>query len=630
MEESLFYIYDAEDNITRQGVFYEDSLNIDIREGDYKLVIVDKNNPNKILHQQYIHHNKEEPKEDLFLSVADYFGGHVSIICNTYKKGHHQLFVRDASGNVIEEREINGPVINLYLNAGSYTIYTQNTKGVKSEALEIEVIDEDIQSFIELIKNSLPNETEDHAHVYNLIREALKTEERPEPLKLLFSLYKVQEEENIKLAIYDILSKAIKLLNNRNMIINSSYIDLAYEPQPIIKNNGEFTKMYVLEVSEIQGITGYAEEVREDDEHVLLVNEESLYKVEIMNDMDVINTFYFFTPEDKLKQEQWIKVRTFEKELNSIKKRKHLYFNEQIALNEDEKIIAALSNSKDRKCHFISHPFVRYDGENIEFEFSEYEFLRELNKPLFINIKEADLLNRSNEDMRIQIRSSIQEINPIKAGIKSNVDYLFWIEDDIGQIITQPTLFNTDMDRTTSYAEKVREIKINNFKNRLVSAALGEKIIKFIKDTTEYLKTISECTPENIHNILAASSSSSQDTSFINAVSDLALKSYYGSIPIDEGFFNSPIVIQNKRAYFPKEYFDYIIRVDSFSVEHGKVNTYYTRSDGSRIINLINEDYYVLSAINTENYAQSGFVLLNNFESRPILSAWKLKAEVTY
>ena len=194
-------------------------------------------------------------------------------------------------------------------------------------------------------------------------------------------------------------------------------------------------------------------------------------------------------------------------------------------------------------------------------------------------------------------------------------------------------MLSTDEDSIASYNEKSRGIALYQYERRLLKRIHANMPAAYT-ETEEHiaqLSSVSDVTANNLYKYLIARLSDSRDTMYFNSLSILILEDYFSSKLIGESFFPGAVQLDqdSKVLRFPDPYYEYIIQIDSFNIEEADVKTEYKNiKSGQGTVNLNDADYYIIHAIDKNEYARSGFIFLNTFKHNAVLANWKIRIEV--
>ncbi|MCY7866110.1 hypothetical protein P8918_13535 [Bacillus spizizenii] len=639
MAQTIFEIMNKKGKVIRRGLVEDNDLNIDIREEDYRYVIRDDEDETLIYRQGYLHRTLDKTGSIQFpIVLIEEKNRGIELFCNTFKNGHSVLCYQSLEDRSIRsEIKLEGPRVFVEVDPGQYAIYTKNDTE-KSPDVILMVYGDTGEFLLEQAKNNINGYDENHEIVYSGMKGYLEDQGNVSAYEAAQRVYQEileDEEQSLLIAAYDFIFQIEKILNGRRQLSNEQeleYTALDSAPQEFIRVGTKVDKVLVYEKAGNNILFTYAIGTESNKAHSISLRPNRLHRLDLYAVNDLISVFFLFVPDRSVKGDLWNKAESAANKTGEVEERRFLLFNNQFDLKDEDKKKLSIESYKKPFYNIVSAPEVSYVDQTIDIYVQDYEMLRRLDKPLYVSIKEVSRVFYPNRQHRLPISNSVIRVDLFKEGVFPGKQYFMWIEDEHHNILSGMKLFTTDEEYMHNYDAISRKAKIQMYEQRLTSYASRQfdNIHKPLKDEIEQISTIAEISPQDLFKELIARLSKGKDTKFFNTVAQLILEERFSSFVVDERFFGDSLVFERETGAltFPERFFEYIIQIDSFSIGDQEVRTTYYSIKDKGVINLKDDDYFIISAIDKSNYAKSGFLFLNTFKIDTVLASWKLGIEV--
>lgn len=638
MSNTIFEIFNKDGDVIRRGPVGDEGLNIDIRDDDYRYVVRDKDDPRLIYNQGYIQKTEKQKSSSQFpVVLVKEENGKTILHCNTFKEGHRTLYFYPV--NRAEKRTeivLTKPVAEVSLEAGRYVFYTEKEDDA-SALVEFTIVAENNLSLLKKAGDNIENITESHKVIMSEVENLLLENDH-------YSIYSAaqhvyletpKEDTELLIAAYDILHQIEKIINERNQLNNEKSFEVSHienAPQEFIRVGPSITKATVYQILNGKSLFMYTIDTSLNKEQIVSMKNDCLHRIELYAGKDLVSFFYIFSPDQSVKEAIWNRHSKSIRKTDESKERKFLLFNNHPTLKDEEKELLVIESLKKPLYDIVSAPEARYADEELEVFINEFELLRRLEREIYLCIKEVPYVFYPNRINRIPIHESVLNIDLFECRFFPEKKYFIWIEDGSGNILSALRMVSTDNELAEQYNSVSREAGIQIYEERVANYVhlQYEGIHELLKDEVGQLLSIEEVNPQNIYKILIAKLSKSKNAKLYNSIAAMILEDKFNRVLVDEQFFAGPAVLyrESNRIVFPKRYYEYIIQTDSFNVGDTETKTRYYNIKEDGIVDLGDDDYFIISAIDKRTYARSGFLFLNTFKHDTILSNWKIGIEV--
>lgn len=637
MPKTIFEIFNKEGKVTRRGYVKESGLNIDIRDEDYRYVVRDELDKGLIYSQGFLKKDSLSEKDvplDRPVTVVRQLDGKMDIFINSFVHGHTELMYISKDAGIEDAIRINKQKISLSIPEGKYSFYTKSDSD-KSNVVEIVVSNNASLEILENARLNLDPFEQGHQDAYEKIKEKVVEKQKDVLLASQEVYFEYEQEKEKQLCTFDFIMEIEKIINEKNQFNNEKAGEVSQilrDPQERIVVPSGVDKIIVYEVKNDKEFFLYSINSRDNKEHMLPLKQNAFHKIELFEDSVLTNTFFVFSPDNKIKRTLWEREIEAGKVHEEVNKRNFLLYNHLTDVKEEHKSLMAIEEYKKPLHDIISFLDAKIHEEKLEIFINEYEALEKTNKNLYLSIKEEQYMFHPNRLKKIPIENAYEEIDLFDCALLPNRKYFLWIEDQNKRILSNMALVSTNTNDAYEYSTIKKEIQIKLYKDRLLGYLMNkfENIHDAIETEIHQLLPSENVFSQNIYKHLIARLSKEKDKRMFNKVSEEILKEKFQNVLVDENFFSVPVEYfeKKKQIIFPEATFGYIIQVDRFNVGDESPTTEYFDAEEERAIDLSKSDYCILSAIDKETYIRSGFVFLNSFYYNAIISSFKVGIEV--
>lgn len=356
----------------------------------------------------------------------------------------------------------------------------------------------------------------------------------------------------------------------------------------------------------------------------LMPQENHLYAViPIDKNDDARGIYYTFRP----------KQEVFAKFLNNSIERKNEYQltieknidypNSYMEFSDAEKNYLAIIDKLSPVQPLIKEPVVSHFGGLVMVQINDMQLISALNKDLYVSFRETELALDLNDQRRIKI--SGEEFSFYTSSLMmSDEDYLYWIEDQAGNILSPVRLFSlvevdysdgTAEEPETDFNERARQLALHNYSLHLTPYLANNfeenkgLIMNAFKSAETDTVTGTEGLVKTILTFLCLRQNYSKIRTCIRAL--MEDRTIYGNYLVE--FLTSPVRFkykQNTVVLPPKQNCLYVF--DKYTVDQGIETDYVMSQAGTATeYRFYNCDYGVVWCIDTDTYKISGFVLID-------------------
>lgn len=616
--DTIFEIFDFDGKLTRKGILEGDTLNAELYPSDAKVVIRDSENEALVYQTSYVKPSQraqETPHRPII--YIEQAGDLAKLYINTFKEGHTHLCYLDERGKE-SEVEIKSAEIEINLKRKSQKIRTRKGSSF-SETLEFSMPEEKVEDFFDLILIGIADNNSTHRAIIEEAKERAKDNIYPSSI-----IKEIKEEMQNKEAL-EISLRAESIINQRRLLLNESSadIDLRELEAGHISVSSEVKKIIVstkrddfYEIKEIINID------KKRKIPVPIINDEVMLK--ILGDKDSLISVVTIPQKDFANRElSWSKY------IKDKEKTEEVQIKAKLLTDVCEEIREIFSIEKDKfsKGLLVGRPELIDGKDHIEVLPRGYELLKSLEKPFFISIVCTEDAYHRNSEFKIRIDSKETILQKTKFCISKDKCYLIWIEDDKGTPVSKPSLLSCKKD-LYDYEDKLMVNELILFESRFINQLSKTKpsISEYARDVLKSIKgDLQGNYLELYKSLIPAFSHNGNIKMFVDTVEIVMESQNFGRF-INDNYFTMPIEYEenNRLVRFPKQR-DFIILMESFNMKDSTMKTEYIKSKEIRVSS---SDFYIISAIDVNDYTKTGYIFVSNLRNVPFVSNWRIGLEV--
>ena len=638
MSELIFEIFNKDGKVIKRGEVFDNKLNIDIQEDDYRYVIKNKHDESIIYKEGYIQKSKTEKAQKTFpIIIIKMNENQIELFCNTFKDGHTLLCYQNTEDPSIKgEVSLESAKATLEIESGKYSLYTRSDTE-QSPVIHIVIASETKQELLNKARHNMDSFSEFHKAIYEEFENRIEENSSLTLYEIAQQIYldTPKEDKGLLIAAYDFLYQIEKILNVRRQLNNEREIQktqLSAAPQELIRVGSEIDKVLIYEIRNNASIYTCTIWTDSNKEQTISLKEDMLHKIELYSKDNLVSVFDIFCPDISIKSNLWSLVTEAIDKTEEVEERRFLIFNNQVKISDEDRKKLSIELYKKPSYETVSAPEALLDDESMEIFIQEFEMLRRLDKPLFLTIKDVRSVFYPNKTVRIPVKDSAVKIHYANSGIDMSNDYFVWIEDGEQNILSSLQFISKDLGKMYAYNDSSRLSHIKAYQDRVISYVSNyfPELHSKLKDEIDQVATIDEVSSNNLYKSLIAKLSKNKDMRLFNNITNLILQDKYANTLVNERFFGGKLAFDKQTGIlaFPERFFEYIVQVDSFNVGDQKVKTTYYNIKDNGAIKLEKSDYFIVSAIDKDSYARSGFVFFNTLNIDTVLASWKLGIEV--
>lgn len=359
-----------------------------------------------------------------------------------------------------------------------------------------------------------------------------------------------------------------------------------------------------------------------------------MYQISVLSDFSVVRKYFIYEPSKTLSEAKY--ERRISALQNWQEKTTELLGN--IALEELEndtygrQIIASMVSLRDRRAIF-KKPVVELDDNTLMVTISDYPCIALTDKNVYlaaIETEEACAESFSPHKYKI-----IEEQNKIPLSsllINSDTDYLFYLTDDTGTILSDIFMFSTDSEiNDETYNKVYNKIVFDDFKRKLynVFQEYGRKEwepVSLLLD--QYLFTDNSINlTEFLLQQLTRQDENRVRIDFLIQLVLLCKLRYYDNI--NQDFIKQQVFSQEFKNHIFPENSPYIIKITRLNGDTISYN-YLSAGKESTSIRMDKDDFIFLQCIDPSSWNVSSIAFYNNRvkSGRPYFYFPKLEVEV--
>lgn len=387
------------------------------------------------------------------------FEDFVSLYCNDYFNGHTTLHVDN--GSKIREYTLNDASIIIDdLENNMYRLWTSGPDG-KSEEKYIEIFSETMTDQIEYL-NDISIQMKD---IEPLIKyaEEISNERGLNLVESLYYAYLATNDDKQKLNFFYLLMGSIKLNNNNNFnnnIDNNSSLYVLDSHKALM--NPTLANAFLSGSIKLYKFTGkfyeYQDTIYFDEEDVDLsfLDRDYLYRLDIIVDQNIINSFYILNPTIDTAKKVWDNlykiIEAINNRLSSLRYLPLAYHK----FNEEIQLAISLLMDKSIDAHYLQQPRIGVDEEYIT------GFVEGANKyydlkDIYFCITDIEGLASGQILFKKKIDNLIIDL-PIQGNSIYDGCYYSFLMDYNKKIVSPITLFNINEDIEHDYTEATLKI----------------------------------------------------------------------------------------------------------------------------------------------------------------------------
>lgn len=387
------------------------------------------------------------------------FEDFVSLYCNDYFNGHKTLHV-DNGSKVREYILDDASIIIDDLENNMYRLWTSGPDG-KSEEKYIEIFSETMTDQIEYL-NDISIQMKD---IEPLIKyaEEISNERGLNLVESLYYAYLATNDDKQKLNFFYLLMGSIKLNNNNNFnnnIDNNSSLYVLDSHKALM--NPTLANAFLSGSIKLYKFTGkfyeYQDTIYFDEEDVDLsfLDRDYLYRLDIIVDQNIINSFYILNPTIDTAKKVWDNlykiVEAINNRLSSLRYLPLAYHK----FNEETQLAISLLMDKSIDAHYLQQPRIGVDEEYITGFIEGANKYSDL-KDIYFCITDIEGLASGQILFKKKIDNLIIDL-PIQGNSIYDGCYYSFLMDSNKKIVSPITLFNINEDIEHDYIEATLKI----------------------------------------------------------------------------------------------------------------------------------------------------------------------------
>ena len=506
------------------------------------------------------------------------------------------------------------------IEQGNYDIWTVNENETEeSFPVNFTVLGDDKRSFVHkafsVLKEQPAQQTMD--------KVANRITEKTPLISTLFQKYMEEQDANTKKAFALALKISIDLINKSTANTSSLRFSIDKKAKEMTV---DFTTVKVLDINMTTGTC----KIRTPKDG----------KISLRHNTDTIQMIAFdFTPDETIFADIWDKELEDVERYQSVIEKTVNYPSSFMEFTEDEREVLSVINELLPVQQIVAAPKCLRSSVKVKvvIDHDDYLLLQGMGKPFYVSFREPELALDRDDCRHILITGEMFEFYPPHLSM-SKEDYLVWIEDDNGNIISSIVLFAPDdaLDEYDDYINNAFNVGVNKIGVYNHSLHLFPYILNRHSEHADVLQTAYKymtsegalsvprlqnellkkvCTEGNMYYFAELMRAVVEDTTL------------YGSYLID--FFSSPIRFKFKSNTLelpPRQSCVFVI--DKFKVagEHEQVVIPATVNAASQY-RIDGCDYCLVRGFDTDSYKFSGFLTVDFVHNRFKPSVFKFLIE---
>ena len=359
-----------------------------------------------------------------------------------------------------------------------------------------------------------------------------------------------------------------------------------------------------------------------------------MYQIFVLSDFSVVRKYFIYEPSKTLSETK------YERRISALQnwKEKTTELLENIALEELEndaygrQIIASMVSLRNRRAIF-KKPVVELDDNTLLVTISDYPCIALTDKNVYLAAIETE--EACAESFRPHKYKIIEEQNKIPLSsllINSDTDYLFYLTDDTGTILSDIFMFSTDSKiNDETYNKVYNKIVFDDFKRKLynVSQEYGKKeweSVSLLLDQYLFTDNSVNLTEFLLQQLIRQDENRVRIDFLIQLVLLCKLR-YYDNI--NQDFIKQQVFSQEFKSHVLPENSPYIIKITRLNGDTISYN-YLSAGKESTSIRMDKDDFIFLQCIDPSSWNVSSIAFYNNRvkSGRPYFYFPKLEVEV--
>lgn len=502
------------------------------------------------------------------------------------------------------------------IEQGNYDIWTVNENETEeSFPVNFTVLGDDKRNFVYKAFSVLREQPTKQI----VDKVANRITEKTPLISTLFQKYTEEQDVNTKKAFALALKISIDLINKSTSNTSSLRFSIDKKAKEMTV---DFTTVKVLDINMVTGTCTVR--IPKDGKINLRHDADTIHMlIFIDRDEDSSMIAFDFTPNETIFADIWNKELEDVEHYQSVIEKTVNYPSSFMEFTEDEREVLSVINELLPVQQIVAAPKCLRSSVRIKvvIDHDDYLLLQGMGKPFYVSFREPELALDRDDCRHILITGETFEFYPPHLSM-SKEDYLVWIEDDNGNIISSIALFAPDdaLDEYDDYINNAFNVGVNKIGvynhslhffpyilNRHSEHAdvlqtaykymTSEGALSVPRLQNELLKKV--CTEDNMYYFAELMRAVAEDTTL------------YGSYLID--FFSSPIRFKFKSNTLelpPRQ--SCVFVVDKFKVggEHEQVVIPATVNAASQY-RVDDCDYCLVRGFDTDSYKFSGFLTID-------------------
>lgn len=476
--------------------------------------------------------------------------------------------------------------------------------------------------FESLIKKVVSTDLE--AYVLATIAELIAKTDLPLREQAILYLKEQIKADDMELALnsYRLLEKVYKHFNIHAAVKSGSQWDVINGPTISVDAKDEIDRIMIYK----EGIL--EKECFVDQESSLHLDAAKEYKIDGYKGKRYMSSRHIMPAPNKIKSMFW------QEQQDNISRIYESYEKGTLAysgsgLTNNEKDLASIQDEKRIQMRPLSTPLVTLASEgNLEFFIAEVGLLLSLDKKFYVCGRKIEHAFLQENEFRIAINNKYVSTNELEEGSRFEGKYFAWIEDEEGIQVSDSVLFSFSEDLEI---ENIDRYRYSKSEARLISSVKESKGTIYDNTIKHYLgesSTEDDFVLGNHHKkIIERFSKGGVEFEQSQVITGLLKDSYFNRI-FDSKFFNEPIRINRStnEVVLPEAFRKTIAIVEVFSGSTGTFSSQYIKDPID--IKIDGQEYAIISFMDTDTYACSGFAIIRLGSSMSLLSSWNLETEV--
>ena len=542
----------------------------------------------------------------------------VTLYCNCIKYGYTKLRYSNNNkpDNITEILLSTAETVVTDLQPGDYTFYAVNTEGKFTLPVFINIPAVSQSQFLSNILAAADLSSDDCLQIIKKLKTKKYIEE-------LYSLWLTREKDS-PLDIYgeSMLSALVSAYNLEQETLNRQFMFSFQITRETISTDDEIqyrfmpyefnptTQTWVLEKNNIKDGTSF----------VIHNNKSSvLRQISVLSDFNVVRKYFIYQPSknvsETILEHQITKMQNMNEALRDLLTDVDL--TELVHDEIGQKTVLSLSHSMPKYPLFKKPEIALNESDDITVTIPDYEAFALLEKNIYLAALELDeVFNEKPAPHKILISNRTITIRPSSFLINSDMNYIFYIMDDKGMILSDAVLFSLDdifpvQEYTKSYM-RIAQDKYARKLNTIFRTYRKQDWNKVSTLLNHFLLTdVSNIALEDylMQQILRQYAREDRPDLWLQLVL-LCRLSYYANV--DQSFVQEQVYSKEFFSHIlPEKPFPYLIRITRINEDESK-DEYRLGGTESTSIRIDKDDFIFIQCIDPETWKVSSIAFYNN------------------